>query len=128
MFILPDDFDVDDFRGKFLSEVGLGIGTISLNFDSAGGPGSSKPAHVTMHAMFEFAFDGGVKAGYASDPITAAGLSRFLNQDVLDFCSDTDFALRIGFGEVGEIRIPQEGSWESFSIRVAGRDTIDSSG
>jgi hypothetical protein len=122
MFKLPMDFDIGDFVGKHLTEVGVGIGTVALNFTKPAPPGLESKSCVTLHGNYSCYITGSEHLGRASEPATATELTAFLNFEVTDFNVDDHFALRICFGQVGEIRVAQDpDEFESFAIRVPGK-------
>lgn len=125
MFKLPSDFEKNDFVGKFLAEIGLGIGTISLNFRKASQLGPDSESFVTLHADFSCCVVGAEQSCLASEPVTASVLTAFLNADVTDFTVDDRFAFRICFGQLGEVRGPQHpDGFESFAILIPGKAEI----
>lgn len=126
MFKLPPDFERSDFVGKYLAEIGVGIGTVSLNFRKLGLSGLDAISCVTMHGDFSCCIEGVEHWGRASDPGTATELTIFLNLDVTDFMADDCFAFRIRFGQAGEIRVPQDSEeFESFEILIPGKAEIN---
>lgn len=125
MFTLPNDFDHDDFVGGFLTEIGVGIGNISLKFGRIGPPGLPPSTAVIIHGNFCCVRGEFRCSGRAAAPETAVGLMAFLNADVSAIECDEQYALRIQFGNMGYICVPQDqDDFETFTIAVPGKMMI----
>ena len=115
--------DRADFVGRYLSEIGLGIGSVSLRLVNLGGPGATSIVTVVISGQFLLGVNGKNYLGVAPAPELAIVLSSLLNESISDVGVDEMSQVRIAFGPDRFLEIhPDTNGFESATINIPGKD------
>lgn len=125
MTVTQNSIDHTDFVGRYLAEIGLGVGTISLRLATSGGPGASSAVVVVISGEFSLTIDGHDYSGRAPAPELAMAVSTLLNESITEVTIDERSRARFTFGPNRFIEIhPDPSGFESATINIPGKNTF----
>lgn len=114
----------EDLVGRYVAEIGLGAGTVSLRLAGLGRPGTASTALVVISASAVLHMTN-QDHELAPTPASVTALAPLLNEDVTDAQIDADSRVCIYFGADRFIEICRDANGlESASINVPGRDGL----
>lgn len=125
MTILRSSIDRTDFIGRYLAEVGFGVGTISLRLASSGQPGASSMAVIVISGQLSVTINGSNCIGDAPAPELAVVISKLLNESITEVNVDEMSCVCIVFGADRCMKIcPDPNGFESATISIPGKDVL----
>ena len=124
MTVPQKSVDRVDFVGRYLAEIGLGAGTISLRLANLGRPGATSMVLVVISAPVVLHV-GGTRSELAPTPESVSALSPLLNEDITDVQLDGNSRIHIEFGPGRFIEICSDpNGLETASVSVPGKEGL----
>lgn len=118
---LPQDFEPHSLEGYALVMIGLGTGTLVLNFSRSLQEQSSAEMRISIGSEFEYVADGVGGTANPANPAEGARLVSFLNRDITKCSVIDEDGLNLYFGSADFIGLRADRSgFESYTIFLEG--------